>query len=68
MTGTTAIRSFPDPAGIHTARGFDDLSPNERDQFIGELELDFRRYLAENRPPNGFVFYPNTRRIMKAIS
>ncbi|KAJ2371290.1 hypothetical protein IW150_004659 [Coemansia sp. RSA 2607] len=68
MTGSTAIHRLPDPAGIHTGRGFDDLSPNERDQFINDLELDFRRYLAETRSSRGFVFYPNTRQIMKAIS
>ncbi|KAJ2786033.1 hypothetical protein GGI15_001741 [Coemansia interrupta] len=69
MTGSTAVHHhLPDPAGINTGRGFDDLSPNERDQFINDLELDFRRYLAETRSSKGFVFYPSTRQIMKAIS
>ncbi|KAI8318243.1 hypothetical protein GQ54DRAFT_300611 [Martensiomyces pterosporus] len=53
---------------IHTGRAFDALSPHERDLFLGEIELDFRKWIAETRSKAGFVFYPNTRQIMKAIS
>ncbi|KAJ1956869.1 hypothetical protein EC988_001124 [Linderina pennispora] len=54
--------------GIHTGRSFDELSPDERDTYLADIELDFRKYIGDNRPKGGFVFYPNSRQIMKAIS
>ncbi|KAJ1960537.1 hypothetical protein GGI12_003746 [Dipsacomyces acuminosporus] len=82
MVGTVAVRqsaasSTPsstgaaseyDPLGINTGRAFDALSPQERDAFLADIELDFRRHIAETRPKAGFVFYPSTRQITKAIS
>ncbi|KAJ1942966.1 hypothetical protein GGF37_002867 [Kickxella alabastrina] len=53
---------------IHTGRAYDKLSPDERDSFLGGIEVDFRRYIAETRSSSGFAFYPNSRQIMKAIS
>ncbi|KAJ1938463.1 hypothetical protein EC988_007585, partial [Linderina pennispora] len=53
---------------IHTGRAFDALSPAERDGYLADIELDFRRYIGDNRPKTGFVFYPNSRQIMKAVS
>ncbi|KAJ1723921.1 hypothetical protein LPJ53_001774 [Coemansia erecta] len=55
-------------ADIHTGRAFSDLSPAERDAFLGNIEMDFRRNIAETRSSAGFVFYPNTRQIMRAIT
>ncbi|KAI8319590.1 hypothetical protein GQ54DRAFT_335453 [Martensiomyces pterosporus] len=57
-----------DPPGIHTGRAFDALSPQERDTFLGDIELGFRRWIAETRSTAGFVFYPSTRQITKAIT
>ncbi|KAJ2380574.1 hypothetical protein GGI05_006264 [Coemansia sp. RSA 2603] len=53
---------------IHTGRAFSELSPAERDAFLGNIEMDFRRNIAETRSSAGFVFYPNTRQIMRAIT
>ncbi|KAJ2820055.1 hypothetical protein IWW50_005211 [Coemansia erecta] len=50
------------------SRGFDELSPAEREQSLAEIEVDFRRYVAENRTRTGFAFYPNSRQITKGIS
>ncbi|KAJ1956618.1 hypothetical protein GGI12_005262, partial [Dipsacomyces acuminosporus] len=55
-------------ADVNTGRAFDALSPEERDIYLGEIEADFRKWTAETRPKAGFVFYPSTRQIMKAIS
>ncbi|KAJ1932730.1 hypothetical protein FBU59_006271 [Linderina macrospora] len=53
---------------IHTGRAFDALTPAERDSYLTDIELDFRKYIGDNRPKTGFVFYPNSRQIMKALS
>ncbi|KAJ2448013.1 hypothetical protein EV183_005632 [Coemansia sp. RSA 2336] len=47
---------------------FDQLSPEERERSLAEIEIDFRRYIAENRSKTGFVIYPNSRQITRAIS
>ncbi|PIA15251.1 hypothetical protein COEREDRAFT_88095 [Coemansia reversa NRRL 1564] len=59
---------LPDPGGINTARGFDDLTPHERDKFLYEIEIDFRRHISETSSRTGFVIYPNTRQLLRAIS
>ncbi|KAJ2719061.1 hypothetical protein GGI07_005445, partial [Coemansia sp. Benny D115] len=53
---------------MNTGREFGELSPAEREAFLNDIELDFRKHLAENRTTAGFVFYPSTRQILGAIS
>ncbi|KAJ2121237.1 hypothetical protein GGF48_004131, partial [Coemansia sp. RSA 921] len=57
-----------EPQSNSASQKFDELSPAEREQSLAEIELDFRRYVAENRSRTGFAFYPNSRQITKAIS
>ncbi|KAJ2158376.1 hypothetical protein GGF46_003824 [Coemansia sp. RSA 552] len=67
----TAIHpaSSTDAVAVHnTSRGFDDLSPSERDKYVHEIELCFRKFIAESRSRTGFVMYPSSRRIMQTVT
>ncbi|KAJ1827860.1 hypothetical protein LPJ56_001431 [Coemansia sp. RSA 2599] len=62
-TSPTAER----PAVDSAAPRFDGLTSAEREDLVSEAEWGFRTWLRESGPQMGYVLYPSSRQILRAL-